>query len=300
MSNIKPWVQAFRLRTLPLALSSIILGGFLAAGQQEFSLIVTGLAVITTILLQVLSNLANDYGDFKAGTDNENRIGPQRTVQGGLIRPELMKRAIIVFTVLSLISGIILLYVSFKNMLTLQAITLLLIGLLAIAAAIKYTIGKNAFGYYGFGDIMVFIFFGLVGVMGTYFLNTQSLQWDVILPAASVGLLSVGVLNLNNMRDIENDKISGKNTIAVKIGLKRAKIYQVLLVMIAFILAIVYNTIHFTSWFQLLFFITMPLFTRDLIRIIKTTNQADIDPFLKKQSINTLLFSLSFGIGLIL
>ncbi len=300
MTKIKYWIQAFRLRTLPLALSSIIIGGFLAFFDGQFNFLVTFLAVITTTLLQILSNLANDYGDFKSGTDNKNRIGPERTIQGGKISPSAMIKGIIITSILSLAFGIWLIYEGTKMLSFSFALIFFIIGLGAMAAAIKYTVGKKAFGYFGLGDFFVFIFFGLTGVLGTYFLNTHFLRIEILLPAISIGFLSTGVLNLNNMRDRENDEISGKNTIVVKFGIKTAKYYQAFLVFGALVSAVIFMFLNYSSPFQFLFLVTIPVLFYDLNKVLKNTEPAKLDPFLKRLTLTTLLFSITFGIGLII
>jgi 1,4-dihydroxy-2-naphthoate octaprenyltransferase len=296
----KSWIHAFRLRTLPLALSSIILGGFLSASDQKFSVLITILAIITTTLLQILSNLANDYGDYKAGTDNQNRVGPERTMQSGKITTFKMKVAIYLFVLLSLISGSALIYFGTEGIPLTNFFIFFGLGILAIAAAINYTMGKNPYGYKGYGDLFVLIFFGLVGVLGTYFLNTHQFRWEILLPAFSVGMLSIAVLNLNNMRDIENDKESEKITLVVKLGSKKAKIYHAMLIWTSLALAVIFVLLDFNSWYQFIFLMTIPLFIKDLISILDNQNPAELDPFLKKQAIHTLLFSITFGLGLIL
>lgn len=300
MTKIKYWIQAFRLRTLPLALSSIIVGGFLAFFDGRFSFLVTFLAIITTTLLQILSNLANDYGDYKSGADNNNRIGPERTLQGGKISPSAMIKGIIITSVLSLFFGILLTYEGTKFLSFSFGIIFFIIGLCAMAAAIKYTVGKKAYGYFGLGDFFVFIFFGLAGVLGTYFLNTHFLRIEILLPAISIGFLSTGVLNLNNMRDWENDKIAGKNTIVVKFGIKTAKYYHTFLILSAIVSAVIFILLNYISPFQFLLLITFPILFYDLNKVLKNTEPEKLDPFLKRLALTTLLFSITFGIGLVI
>lgn len=264
--QIQHWIHAFRLRTLPLALSSIAMGAFLAAFFNGFKWDVSLLAALTTVFLQVLSNLANDYGDAQKGTDNQHRVGPERAVQSGKISVIQMRRAIIFFSGLSLISGIVLISHGIKGLDARIGLLFLALGISAIAAAILYTVGKKAYGYSGLGDLFVFIFFGLLAVIGTFFLNAQFLRWDVWLPAASLGFLSTGVLNLNNLRDIDNDRNSGKNTIAVKLGVKNAKNYHFLLISFGLITALIFNLINLKSWISLLWVIPIvPLFAMDYI-----------------------------------
>ena len=293
------WIKAFRLRTLPLALSSIFMGSFLAIHDGKYSWLVIFLASLTTILLQVLSNLANDYGDSQKGTDNINRIGPQRTVQSGEITPGQMKKGMMTFVVLTLASGILLLYVSFPGNF-IEASLFLLLGLAAIAAAIKYTVGKGAYGYTGFGDLFVFLFFGLAGVLGTYYLNTHTFRWDTLFPAISLGFLSMGVLNLNNMRDIDNDIRSGKHTLAARLGFKNAKIYHAFLITGAIAAALIYVLLNYRSAWNFLFLLSVPLLITDLLKIIRQKEQSGLDPYLKKLALGTLLFTIVFGAGLLI
>lgn len=299
MTKLNSWIKAFRLRTLPLALASIIMGSLLAIHDGTYRWMVIILAAVTTILLQVLSNLANDYGDSVKGTDNEGRLGPTRTVQGGEISHEQMKKAVIIFTSLSLLSGVWLLYATFGEKIG-TALVFFFLGLAAIAAAIKYTIGKNAYGYSGLGDLFVFIFFGLAGVFGTYYLNTLHFNWEIFLPAISVGLMSTGMLNLNNMRDIDNDIRSGKHTLASALGIHKAKIYHLLLIGVALATALIYITLNYSSPWNLLFLITVPLFIKDLMGIFNQQDQKHLDPYLRKSALSTLLFSILFGVGMIL
>ncbi len=300
MSRVKIWIKAFRLRTLPLAMSSIILGGFISAFDGRFSWLITLLAVSTTLLLQILSNLANDYGDYKTGTDNKDRIGPERSVQSGQITAFQMKVAVYLFIFLSFISGSALIYFGTEGIPMSNFYIFFGLGILAILAAVNYTVGKNPYGYKGFGDIFVLIFFGFIGVCGTYYLNTHMLNWTVLLAAFSVGLMSMAVLNLNNMRDIENDQKSGKITLVVKMGSKMSMIYHHIIIIIAIVAATIFVLLNFQSYFQFFFIITLPLFIKDLYEIKKIEDKAKLDPYLKKQAINTLLYSVAFGAGLLI
>lgn len=300
MGKTTSWIKAFRLRTLPLSFSSIILGSFLAFNNGFFGWPVLIGALVTTLFLQVLSNLANDYGDTIHGVDNHQRVGPKRSVQSGEITLGQMKWGISIFTFLSLLSGIWLLTKATKGLSVSASFILLAIGLLAIAAAIKYTVGKNPYGYIGLGDIAVFIFFGIVGVLGTYFLHSHHIPPDAWLPAISIGLLSTGVLNLNNLRDRENDQNSGKNTFVVLMGLRRARIYHAMLISLAYVSALVYTFINFATYYQFLFLLTLPFVIRHLGRIFKNDKPSELDPELKKLAITTLLFAILFGLGLII
>ncbi len=299
MPSLKSWLKASRLRTLPLAMSSILMGSFLAVNQDNYHWPVIILAIITTTLLQILSNFSNDYGDSMRGTDNENRLGPVRTVQGGEISPKQMRKGMLLLTVLTLMSGIWLIYESFGSN-WIKAIIFLVFGILAIAASIKYTVGKKSYGYSGFGDVFVFVFFGLLAVVGTFYLNTLSFSWYILLPAATLGFFSTAVLNLNNMRDMENDQHSGKKTIVVRIGYKAARIYQLMLILAGFLAAFIYVLLTFVSNWEFLFLATFPLFAVNLIGIFKVTDQRRLDPYLKKTALATLLFVVVFGLGLMI
>jgi 1,4-dihydroxy-2-naphthoate octaprenyltransferase len=300
MSKTKAWIHAFRLRTLPLALSSIILGSLIAASEDKFNSYIFILAITTTLFLQILSNLANDLGDSISGADNENRIGPERAVQSGVISKKGMKNMLIIFVILSLISGSILIHEASQIITIQQALVIFAIGILAILAAINYTIGKNPYGYMGFGDLFVFLFFGLVGVIGSYFLHTGYLQWNILLPAASVGLLSTGVLNLNNMRDIENDSQTGKRTLVVKIGSKAAKNYHLIILTLAMLFAIIYSAFNYSSIYQFIYLLSFPLILRNISIVLANKNPRDLDPELKNLALSCFFFSLSFGIGTLL
>jgi 1,4-dihydroxy-2-naphthoate octaprenyltransferase len=255
---------------------------------------------LTTLFLQILSNLANDYGDARKGTDNEKRLGPLRVTQSGLVSQAQIRRMIGVFVGLSLASGSLLIWSGLRGGRIWLYTLFFLMGISAIYAAIKYTIGKRPYGYVGFGDIMVFIYFGILGVAGTYYLHTQSFHLTILLPASSIGLLSVGVLNLNNLRDHENDAINGKHTLVVRMGVPWAKVYHIILLFTAFLMGLTYTIIHFESYFQLIFLLPMPLLASDVKKVITNTVPVELNEELKKLAVATLLFSLSFGLGLIL
>lgn len=299
MKVCKIWINAFRLRTLPLSLSSIILASFLAYDSGNFKIWVFILALTTTLFLQILSNLANDYGDSKSGTDNINRTGPVRAVQSGEITAYQMKRMVWIFIFLSLISGIALIVAGTKDNSFSSAIFFLVLGFAAIFAALKYTIGRNPYGYKGLGDLFVFLFFGLTGVIGTYFLHTETFVWDLLLPATSVGLLSVGVLNINNLRDERNDKQSGKNTIVVLLGARKARIYHFFLIASAIIATIIYTMIHYHIFYQWLFLLTLPLFGINVFMVVKHESPNKLNHELKRLAVTTLFFSIAFGASML-
>lgn len=292
---MKVWLSAFRLRTLPLSLSCIGMGGFLAAAQNKFNGLIFFLCCSTTIFLQVLSNLSNDYGDTVNGADHADRKGPQRAVQSGAISASQMKNAIFIFVALCLISGIALLYTSFG--LELKSFLFFLgLGFLSIIAAIAYTVGKKPYGYIGLGDLSVLIFFGIVGVMGSQYLFTKSFSVTQILPALSCGFFSIAVLNINNIRDIDSDRSAGKFSIPVRIGKERATTYHWLLLSSGLVCALIFALINFHSPWQLLFLLAAPLMLFNGKKVSALPSE-ELDPLLKQMALSTLLFVLLFGIG---
>ncbi len=297
---MSPWISAARPRTLPLALSSILMGCFLAAAHQQFSWSIALLACLTTILLQILSNFANDYGDAVNGKDTDARQGPARAVQSGEITADSMKKVIIIFSVLSFLSGSTLLYQALQNATWHTFVAFLGLGILAIIAAITYTAGKKPYGYVGLGDISVLIFFGWVGVLGTYYLHTQNLDWSILLPATSCGLFAVAVLNINNIRDIESDTLTGKRSIPVRLGRQNAVIYHWIILIISMLSSTIYYFLFHQSILQGLFFLSFPFFIRNGIAVSKLENPKQLDPYLKQMALSTLLYVILFGVGFML
>ena len=297
---IKNYIKAARLRTLPLSVSGIIVGSLLGASELGGISILNSdifwLAILTTIGFQVLSNFANDYGDGIKGSD-ENRSGEARMVASGAISARQMKSAMIITIIITLVIALGLIYQSFGKENFIYSIVFFLLGITSIVAAIKYTVGNSAYGYSGFGDLFVFIFFGLLSVVGSYFLFTKQLNFQIFLPAISIGLLSTAVLNLNNLRDFEEDKKNSKNTLVVKLGVSKAKIYHYTLFFFAFISASIYTFLNFKSEFQFLFYISfIPLFINGL-KVSKTSDLSVLDSELKKVALSTFLFGILFGLG---
>lgn len=302
MSKFQAWIYAFRLRTLPLALSCIITGSALAFvdNKSGFSWLVFALLITTTLFLQILSNLANDYGDSEKGTDNDERIGPKRAVQAGLLTFNEIRGGIFICVALCLATGSALITEGTKGLNAGYGVLFLLLGLAAIAAAIKYTVGKNAYGYQGLGDVFVLLFFGIVGVCGSYYLLSHQLHYSVLLPAFSIGAFATGVLNLNNMRDIEGDAKSGKITMVGRLGLANAKKYQTALIILGFIAVIVFVILNFTSTMQFSFVLTLPLFRKHLVAVWKIEDPREFDPLLRQLALATFIFSLLFAFGIII
>ena len=305
---MKHWIEAARLRTLPLSVSGIIVGSMYALANPTDSILtptevfnwrIFGFAILTTLGLQILSNFANDYGDGVKGTDNADRVGPMRAIQSGAISPQAMKRAIIITSLLTLLSAILLIFYAFADTNIYYSLFYLVLGILAIASAIRYTIGSSAYGYKGFGDLFVFVFFGLVSTLGVNFLYSQQLDLELFLPATAIGLLSVGVLNLNNMRDEESDKKVGKNTLVVQIGGKKAKLYHYFLVMMAMGLVLVFALLNNFQLDQYLFLLAYIPLTKHLVNVYKNKNAKLLDPELKKLALSTFALSILLALCMI-
>ena len=305
--DVKSYIKAARLRTLPLSISGIILGSYLG---NEFvnSLLehtirtsiwessIFWLAIFTTIGFQVLSNYANDYGDGIKGSD-KNRTGEARMVSSGAITPKQMKTAMIITTIITLLIALLLIYVAFGSENFGYSILFFGLGIASIAAAIKYTVGNSAYGYSGFGDIFVFLFFGLLSVVGSYFLYTKMINFEIFLPAFSIGLLSTAVLNLNNLRDREQDKTNNKNTLVVKLGVVRAKKYHYFLIIGALITALIYTFLNFSSIYEFVFLVAFIPLVKNMITVSRNNTPAELDGELKKVALSTFLFAILFGIG---
>jgi len=305
---MKHWIQASRLRTLPLSVSGIIVGSMYALAYptdnvltptEVFNWRIFGYAILTTLGLQILSNFANDYGDGMKGTDNEDRIGPKRAIQSGVISLQAMKRAIIITSILTLISAMMLIYFAFRETNLFYSLFYLVLGILAIASAIRYTVGNTAYGYRGYGDVFVFVFFGLVSTLGVNFLYSKQLEFDLFLPAIAIGFLSVGVLNLNNMRDEASDRKSNKNTIVVKIGALKAKKYHYFLIVSAMVLVILFAIINHFRLDQYLFLLAYIPLTKHLITVYKNQEPKALDPELKKLALSTFALSILLAVCII-
>lgn len=292
----KHWLEAFRLRTLPLAWSCIGMGGILTALHAQFDTVAFLLVLLTATLLQILSNLANDYGDYRTGLDGEHRVGPQRTVQAGKITAPAMRRMMGLFAGLSLVSGLLLLFRAAYGAWYIFG-GFLGLGLLAILAAIAYTVGKRPYGYAGLGDIAVLIFFGWVGVGGTFFLLAQEWHAVILLPASSCGLLGTAVLNVNNIRDIDADRQSGKRSLPVRMGRSKAVLYHYALLAGALGCALVYVLLTPFDWPELLFLLSAPLLWRNAQAVQRYHDPEKLDPYLKQLALSTVAFVLLFGLG---
>jgi 1,4-dihydroxy-2-naphthoate octaprenyltransferase len=305
---IKAWLSAARLRTLPLSISGIIVGCALANfstfdqtqggicilfpyASKNFTIFI--LAILTTVGFQVLSNFANDYGDGIRGTDDD-REGEQRMVASGIISPKQMKNAMILTAIITLILSILVIYVAFGSENFNYSVLFFFLGITSIIAAVKYTVGKSAYGYSGLGDIFVFLFFGWLSVIGSYFLYTKSLNFDIFLPATAIGLLSAAVLNLNNMRDRIKDKSHNKNTLVVKIGSQKAKLYHYALIIGALACSLMYVNRNFHSPLQFIFLIAFIPLMLNMVVVGKNSIHRELDPELKKVALSTFLYAILF------
>lgn len=297
MGKINTWISAARLRTLPLSISGILVGSSIAAAQEEFNWLIFILALATTLGLQILSNFANDYGDFVKGTDNEDRVGPERALQSGRITKREMFRGMVTTGILTFMIALALIFVSFGARSLLFGFLFIILVLAAIAAAVLYTVGKSAYGYRGLGDIFVFLFFGIVGVYGCYFLYTIEWDWRVLLPSCTIGFLSAGVLNLNNMRDRLSDKKAGKFTLVVKIGEARAKKYHYLLMAVSVAAFIIFSILAYTEIDDFLYVIAfVPIFLH-VKRVRQNEDPRKLDPELKQLALGTFFLALLFSLG---
>lgn len=305
---MKHWIEAARLRTLPLSVSGIIVGSIYALAHPTdeiltptdvFNWSIFGFAIITTLGLQILSNFANDYGDGVKGTDNEDRIGPKRAIQSGVITPAAMKKAIIITSILTLCSAMALIYYAFTDTNLFYSLFYLVLGILAIFSAIRYTVGNTAYGYRGFGDLFVFIFFGIVSTLGVNFLYSKQIDAILLLPAVAIGFLSVGVLNLNNMRDEASDKKVGKNTIVVKIGGEKAKKYHYFLICSAMVFVLLFAILSSFRVDQYLFLLAYVPLTKHLITVYKNQDARALDPELKKLALSTFFLCILLSLCMV-
>lgn len=296
MSKLKAWVSAARLRTLPLSISGILFGTAVA-NQSGFSDHVTlVLALATTIAFQITSNFANDYGDGVKGTDDEHRIGPKRALQSGSLKKDELKLGIIIASICSFALTVYLVYYAFGAENIWLILLFLILGILSIWAALKYTMGDSPYGYQGLGDVFVFMFFGLLAVLGSKFLYAKSIDFVDVLPAVGIGCLCVGVLNLNNLRDVQSDLKHGKNTLVVKMGFENGKKYHYCLLLLGLICFVSYSVLNFDSlnyFIYLVFYI--PIFIH-FIKVVKTSEAKFLDPELKKLALSTFLLALAFYI----
>lgn len=297
MQNLSIWISAMRPRTLPLSVSGIIIASSFAEYNGCFNWLIFILALLTTISLQILSNLANDYGDGIKGTDDNNRIGPERAIQSGKITPNEMFEVIKLNILICIVLAFLLIFKAFGSQHFLLTLLFFLLGISSVIAAIRYTVGNKAYGYRGLGDVFVFIFFGLVSVIGTYVLYAKTVHHVVFLPSITIGLLSVAVLNLNNMRDIKSDLASGKITLAVKLGFERAKRYHYTLIIAAIIISALFGILYYTSIYNLIYFLAYIPLIKHLKTVKNNVIPKDLDSELKIVALSAFFLSLLLAVG---
>ncbi len=292
-------IRSFRLRTLPLSLAGVILGAMLASSEYKVSVIVIVFLLLTTIFLQILSNLSNELGDVLNGTDTPDRQGPEYGIAEGGLSVNDMKRLISVIATLCALSGCAMIWTSFGTLFSLRSAALLVLGALAIIAAMRYTLGPSPYGYRGLGDIVVFIFFGLVSVLGGFYVCAHTISSPLLaLPAAAVGLFSVGVLNVNNIRDMKTDS-ANRVTVAIRLGLRGSRIYQTVLIAAGWILLVVFAALYKPSPWHFLFLAVLPLHFIHLKGIWTKTDRA-LDPMLPLLVMSTFILCLILGLSLML
>lgn len=298
MEKLSAWIAAARLRTLPLSVAGIIVGTAAAIPINKFSLPIFMLALLTTLGLQVLSNFANDYGDGVKGTDNEDRLGPVRAMQGGLLSEKELRNGIVITAILTLIVACILIYVAFGEDQFGVSLMFFFLGVISIVAAIKYTVGKSAYGYRAMGDVFVFLFFGLLSVIGGYYLYSYSVKEYILFPAITVGLLSTAVLNINNMRDEASDRKVNKKTMAVILGSQKVKIYHISLLLIGFITALMYALMQwkYTEVYGVIPLLAFLPLVKNSIVVWQNKSPALLDPELKKIALATFAYAILFFI----
>lgn len=292
MTKVSAWISAARLRTLPLSISGILVAGAVAVKNEVFVVTVLVFALLTTLGFQVLSNFANDYGDGIKGTDNNDRVGPKRALQSGLLTAKELKKGMIVTAVITLFLASLLIFTAFGNEHMLLSFIFFNLGIAALIAAVKYTVGANAYGYRAMGDVFVFLFFGLVGVVGCYFLFAKNFGGYVFLPAIAIGCMSTAVLNLNNMRDRVADKKVHKNTLAVVLGEKKVKLYHAFLILLALVTAVSYLFVTHGKWIHYSSLIAFIPLLINMMKVFKNEVPRLLDPELKKVALSTFLFAI--------
>ena len=293
MSNqFSVWLAAARLRTLPLSVAGIITGNAIASKEENFSLGIFILSILTAIAFQIISNFANDYGDWIKGTDNSNRVGPERTLQQGLLSVKALKKGIVITALISILLALSLIYLAFGGNQLLVSFFYIALAFAAVWSAIRYTVGQAAYGYHGLGDLFVFFFFGWVSVVGAYYLQVQTIDSASLFLGTAIGLLSVGVLNLNNMRDIANDKNSQKNTLVVYLGSQKGKYYHYILMILGALFLLFGMGMAFVNEYPLSLMIVLPIFLH-LYQVSKIREPKAYDPLLKQLALSTFFVSLT-------
>lgn len=298
MRKLGYYISAMRLRTLPLSLSGVSLGLLLAVSDYNVSWAVSVSVAVTAVLLQILSNVSNELGDALKGTDTSRRNGPLYGIASGRLTVRDLKVMIWIYALLSAVSGLVMIWLSYGTLLCLDSFVFMILGFAAISSAMKYTLGKSPFGYRGLGDIYVFIFFGIVAVLGSYLVAAHTIPtWYMLLPAVSIGAFSVAVLNVNNIRDMETDRAT-RVTLPLKMGETWAKVYQTVLVLIGWAAMFGYAFSRMYSLWHYIFVLTLPLFIWHLIGVWRGHGRS-LDRMLPLLVVSTFLFALLGGLGFV-
>lgn len=297
--TLKACIKSMRLRTLPLSLAGVILGVMLAADNTVVSPWTAGLILLTTVSLQILSNLSNELGDTLKGTDSADRQGPRYAIGSGDMSVEDIRILIGLFIAFCIVFGLAMIRVSFGSIFKTESICLEALGAAAIAGAMKYTLGKNPYGYRGLGDVFVFIFFGLVSVLGGYYVAARELPpLIMLLPASAIGCFSVGVLNVNNIRDMKTDAVN-RVTVAIRLGLRGARIYQTVLIAMGWVLMVTFCLLYKPDPGHFLFLAVAPLHMVHL-RGVWTRTEKALDPMLPLLVMSTFILSILAGAGFLI
>lgn len=297
--TVKACLRSMRLRTLPLSLSGVVLGIFIAATHGSLSILTVVLLLLTAALLQVLSNLCNELGDVLHGTDTDERQGMHYSIQEGEMTVAQMKRLIAAVAICCAVCGACMVYSSFGTLWDVRPLVLLALGGAAIVAAMRYTLGHNPYGYRGWGDLFVFVFFGLVSVCGGYYVCLHDMtDWLLLLPGSAIGFFSMGVLNVNNIRDMKTDAAT-RTTVALRLGGRRARVYQTVLIACGWVAMGVYTAVTAEGWTPWLFVLALPLFAKHLLGVWHRDGR-DLDPMLPLLVMSTFLFTLLAGAGMLL
>ena len=297
--TLKAALRSMRFRTLPLSLSGIVAGVLLAVADYHVRPLVVVFLVLTTVSLQILSNLCNELGDTLHGTDRADREGIRYSLQDGEMGIGDMKVLIAGAVAACLVFGTVLVRCTFGTLFSAQALAFLVLGACAIVSAMRYTLGRNPYGYRGLGDIYVLLFFGLATVLGGYYLCAGEIgSWRLLLPALSIGLFSVAVLNVNNLRDIKTDAAT-RVTVAIRLGVRGARIYQTVLISVAWGCAVAFCLLRTPDFRHWIFFLTLPLYVLHL-RGVWTREGSALDPMLPLLVVSTFLFAALFGLGFVM
>jgi 1,4-dihydroxy-2-naphthoate octaprenyltransferase len=283
-TSLRIWLMAARVRTLPASIAPVLVGTSLAVQRGVFRPGAFAAALLGSILIQVGTNLANDYSDARRGADAEDRVGPVRVTAGGLVPPRQVLIATYVTFGLAVLCGLYLVFVA--------GIELLIVGIASIAAGVLYTGGPKPYGYEGLGEVFVFLFFGVVAVAGSAFAQLESWPWEAFVLAVPIGLLAAAILVVNNVRDMDSDRRAGKRTLAVRLGRDRSRLIYALMIYGAYLVAPLPWLGGALSPWLLLPWLTAPL----AVRLVRTVRRHADGPTLNEALAQTGMLQLVFGL----